>query len=195
MLVVDASRPWTSVAELTAYLKQKGAKASYATSNPPAKVMGALYKARAGLEAVEVPYRTSFDTVNDMQSGALDYALYDPVFATAQAREGRMRILAVSTGARTRSNPELPTMTESGVPMDLLGWFAAMVPMGTPRPIVDEINRWFNALDATAEARQFLNSIGGDPWIATPEEGQARFLRDIQDWGDYVRTARIEPQG
>ena len=114
MLVVDANRPWTSVAELTAYLKQKKDKASYATSNPPAKVMGAIYKARAGLEAVEVPYRTSFDTVNDMQSGALDYALYDPVFATAQAREGRMRILAVSTGVRTRSNPELPTMTEFG---------------------------------------------------------------------------------
>jgi hypothetical protein len=86
MLVVDASRPWTSVAELTAYLKQKKEKASYATSNPPAKVMGAIYKARAGLEAVEVPYRTSFDTVNDMRSGALDYALYDPVFASAQAR-------------------------------------------------------------------------------------------------------------
>ena len=142
-----------------------------------------------------MPYRTSFDTVNDMQSGALDYALYDPVFATAQAREGRMRILAVSTGARTRSNPELPTMAESGVPMDLLGWFAAMVPMGTPRPIVNEINQWFNALDATAEAKQFLNSIGGDPWITTPDEGQARLLQDIRDWGEYVRAAQIEPQG
>jgi tripartite-type tricarboxylate transporter receptor subunit TctC len=195
MLAVDASQPWTSVAELTAYLKQKKDKASYATSNPPAKVMGAIYKARAGLEAVEVPYRTSFDTVNDMQSGALDYALYDPVFATAQAREGRMRILAVSTGVRTRSNPELPTMTESGVPMDLLGWFAAMVPMRTPRPIVDQINRWFNELDATPEAKKFLNSIGGDPWIATPDEGQARLLQDIRDWGEYVRTAQIEPQG
>jgi tripartite-type tricarboxylate transporter receptor subunit TctC len=195
MLVVDGSRPWTSVAELTTYLKHKRDKASYATSNPPAKVMGAIYKARAGLEAVEVPYRTSFDTVNDMQSGALDYALYDPVFATAQAREGHMRILGVSTGARTNANPELPTMTESGVPMDLLGWFAAMVPMATPRPIVDQINRWFNDLDATDEAKQFLNSIGGDPWITTPDEGQVRFLQDIKDWGEYVRTAHIEPQG
>ncbi len=152
MLVVDASRPWKSVAELTAYLKDKKDKASYATTNPPAKVMGAIYKARAGLQAVEVPYRTAFDTVNDMQSGALDYALYDPVFATTQARERRMRILAVSTGERTKANPELPTMTESGVAMDLLGWFAAMVPMGTPRPIVDQLNKWFNDLDATDEA-------------------------------------------
>jgi tripartite-type tricarboxylate transporter receptor subunit TctC len=195
VLVVDASRPWKSVAELTAYLRDRKDKASYATTNPPAKVMGAIYKARAGLQAIEVPYRTAFDTVNDMQSGALDYALYDPVFATTQAREGRMRILAVSTGERTKANPELPTMTESGVAMDLLGWFAAMVPTGTPRPVIDQLNKWFNDLDATDEARKFLNSIGGDPWIATPEEGQARFLRDIKDWGEYVRTANIEPQG
>jgi tripartite-type tricarboxylate transporter receptor subunit TctC len=138
MLVVDASRPWKSVAELTAYLKDKKDKASYATTNPPAKVMGAIYKTRAGLQAIEVPYRTAFDTVNDMQSGALDYALFDPVFATTQAREGRMRILAVSTGERTKANPDLPTMAESGVAMDLLGWFAAMVPMGTPRQVVDQ---------------------------------------------------------
>jgi len=195
MLVVDASRPWRSVAELTAYLRDRKDKASYATTNPPAKVMGAIYKARAGLQAIEVPYRTAFDTFNDMQSGALDYALYDPVFATTQAREGRMRILAVSTGERTKANPELPTMTESGVAMDLLGWFAAMVPTGTPRPVIDQLNKWFNDLDATDEARKFLNSIGGDPWITTPEEGQARFLRDIKDWGEYVRTANIEPQG
>ena len=45
------------------------------------------------------------------------------------------------------------------------------------------------------EAKQFLNSIGGDPWITTPDEGQARLLQDIRDWGEYVRTAQIEPQG
>src|SRR5262249_11803167 len=192
---VDASRPWKNVAELTGYLKDRRDKASYATTNPPAKVMGAIYKARAGLQAVEVPYRTAFDTVNDMQSGALDYALFDPVFATTQAREGRMRILAVSTGERTKANPELPTMAESGVAMDLLGWFAAMVPMGTPRPIVDQLNMWFNKLDATGEAKTFLNSIGGDPWITTPDEGQARLPRDVEAWGEHVRTAHIEPQG
>jgi tripartite-type tricarboxylate transporter receptor subunit TctC len=195
MLVVDANRSWRSVAELTAYLKDKKDKASYATTNPPAKVMGAIYKTRAGLQAIEVPYRTAFDTVNDMQSGALDYALFDPVFATTQAREGRMRILAVSTGERTKANPELPTMAESGVPMDLLGWFAAMVPMGTPRVVVDQLNMWFNNLNTTDEAKTFLNSIGGDPWITTPDEGQARLLRDIEAWGEYVRTAKIEPQG
>ncbi|HWM47100.1 MAG TPA: tripartite tricarboxylate transporter substrate binding protein [Xanthobacteraceae bacterium] len=195
MLLVDAKRPWKTVADLTAYLKEKKDKASYATTNPSAKVMGAIYKHVTKVEAVEVSYRTSGDTINDMQSGALDYAFQDPIFSTSQARAGRMRILAVSTGERTHANPEIPTMKESGIPMDLLGWFAAMVPMGTPRPVVDQINKWFNQVNSTEEAKKFLNNSGGDPWISTPDEGQARLLKDIKDWGEYVRAAKIEPQG
>jgi len=195
MLVVDAKQPWKTVAELTAAMKEKGDKASFATTNPPAKVMAAIYKHTAQLKAVEVPYRTAVDTVNDMMSGALDFSTYDPVFASQQAAAGKMRILAVSTGQRTQANPDIPTMTESGIPTDLLGWFAAMVPAGTPRPVIDQINKWFNEINSTDEAKKFLNSIGGDPWVTTPGEGQARFLKDIRDWGDYVRTANIEPQG
>jgi tripartite-type tricarboxylate transporter receptor subunit TctC len=195
MLMVDAKRPWKTVADLTAYLKEKKEKGSYATTNPQSKVMGALYKSIAGLQALEVSYRTASDSVNDMLSGALDFGVHDPVFGSSQAREGRMRILAVSTGKRTQANPDIPTMTESGVPMDLVGWFAAMVPTGTPKAIIDQFNKWFNEANATDESRKFLNSIGGDPWITTPEEGHARLLKDIQDWGEYTRAANIEPQG
>jgi tripartite-type tricarboxylate transporter receptor subunit TctC len=195
MLAVDVKKPWKTVAELTAYLKEKKGKASFGTSNPPARVMGAIYKHATGIDAVEVQYRTSFDTANDMKSGALDYALYDPVYPSIGAREGRLRILGISTAQRMESDPSLPTMAEQGIPMDLLGWFAAMVPMGTPRPIVEQLNKWFNEVNATAETKKFLNSIGGDPWITTPEEGQARIAKDVDDWAGYVKTANIEPQG
>jgi tripartite-type tricarboxylate transporter receptor subunit TctC len=114
MLAVDAQKPWKTIAELTAYLKEKKGNASYSTSNPPGKVMGAIYKQLAGIEAVEVQYRTSFDTANDLKSGALDYALYDPVYSSTGAREGRLRILAISTAARMQADPSLPTMAEQG---------------------------------------------------------------------------------
>jgi tripartite-type tricarboxylate transporter receptor subunit TctC len=196
MVVVDAKRPWSSIAELTAYLRTKGDKASYATVGPIARVMGALYNQIAGLQAVEVHYKTAADSINDMASGALDYGMQDPQFSLAQARQGRLRILAVSTGKRLAANPDLPTMAESGVPgIDLMGWFAAMVPAGTPRPIVDQLNAWFSQVVAADETKRFLNSFGGDPWIAAPEEGQARLRQDIEAWGAYVRLAKIEPEG
>jgi tripartite-type tricarboxylate transporter receptor subunit TctC len=195
MLVVHTSKSWTSVGEVTAYAKERKDKATYATTNPVGKTMGAIYKQKAGLEAVEVNYRTAADSLNDMQSGTIDYALVDNVFGAAQAREGRLRILAVSTAQRLMANPDFPTMTELGYPMNLMGWFAAMVPSATPRPIVDQLGKWVSQVVATDETKAFLNRVASDPFISTPDEAQALFLQQIKDWGDYVRLANIEPQG
>jgi tripartite-type tricarboxylate transporter receptor subunit TctC len=193
MLVVDAKSPYKTVADLTVAMKQKGDKATYATSAPTGRIMGELYKRAMGLKSVEVNYRTAADSLNEMLSGKVDYGMHEPVFALAQAREGRFRILAVGTGRRLDALPDLPTMGEAGVPMDLTVWWAAMVPAATPQPIVETIHRWFAQIVATGDTRAFLNNFGGDPFVNTPEQGQALLARDVKDWGDYVRLAGIEP--
>lgn len=194
MLVVDAKSSYRSVAELTAAMKPKGDRATYATTAPTGTIMGEIYKDITGVKAIEVSYRTAPDSLNEMLSGKLDYGMHDPVFSLAQQREGRLRILAVSTGTRLEANPDVPTMRESGVPMDLTGWWAPMVPAATPKPVVDRIAQWFREIVETDETRRFLNSFGGDPFINTPEAAQALFLKAIDDWGNYVRVARITPQ-
>ncbi len=156
--------------------------------------MGEIYKDVTKIKAVEVNYKTAPDSLNEMLSGKVDYGMHDPVFSLAQQREGRLRILAVSTATRLAANPDMPTMTESGVPMDLTGWWAAMLPAGTPRPVIDQVNEWFTAIVKTDETKKFLNSFGGDPFINTPDAAQALFLKAIKDWGDYVKLARITPQ-
>jgi len=195
MLVVSPKSPYKTVAELTAAMKEKGAKASYATSAPNGTVMGEIYKARTGVQAVEISYKTAQDSLNEMLSGKIDYGMLDPGYVLAQVREGRLRVLAVSSGKRLQANPEFPTMTESGVPMDLTGWWAAMVPAGTPKPIVMKVNQWFTQIVKTDETRKFLNNYGGDPFIISPEEGQALFEKTEKEWGEYVRLAKIEPRG
>ena len=157
--------------------------------------MGEIYKARTGIQAVEISYKTAPDSLNELLSGKTDYGMLDPAFSLAQVREGRLRVLAVSSGKRLEANPDIPTMTESGVPMDLTGWWAAMLPAGTPKPIVTKVNQWFTQIVKTDETKKFLNSFGGDPFIISPEEGQALFLKTIKDWGEYVRIAKIEPKG
>jgi tripartite-type tricarboxylate transporter receptor subunit TctC len=194
MLVVDAKSPYKNVAELTAAVKQKGSSASYAVAANPGRIMGAIYKNTAGLNALEVQYRSAPDSLNEMMSGKLDYGLHDPIFALAQQREGRLRILAVSTAKRLQSLPELPTMTESGVPMDLSLWWGVMVPTGTPKPIIDRINQWFSQIVSTEETKKFLNASGADPMINSPERSQEMFEAAIKEWGEYVRMAKIEPQ-
>ncbi len=195
MVMVPANSPYKTLAELTAAMKAKGDKASYAQSNTSGKVMGEMYKAATGIQAVEVPYRTANDSLNDFASGRLDFGMMDPVFALSQERAGRLRSLAVSTPHRMQAVPELPTMAEAGVGgVELLTWFAAMVPSATPRPIIDKLNKWFNEVLATEETKAFLNSFGGDPFITTPDDAQALFRQGVKDWEGYVKTAKIEPQ-
>jgi tripartite-type tricarboxylate transporter receptor subunit TctC len=193
MLVVDAKSPYKSVAELTEVMKQKGDKASYATAAPTGRIMGELYKNATGIKAVEVNYKTAPDSLNELASGKLDFGMHDPVFSLAQQREGRLRILAVSTGQRLNASPDLPTMAELGIPMDLTGWWAAMLPAGTPKPVVDKIHQWFVQIVSSDETKAFLNKFGGDPYINSPEQGQAMLERDVKAWGEYIRMAKIEP--
>jgi tripartite-type tricarboxylate transporter receptor subunit TctC len=191
MLTVDTKSPYKSVADLTAAMKKKGDKASYATTANPGVIMGAIYKNAAGLEAIDVPYRTAPDSLNEMMSGRIDYGMHDPIFALGQAREGRLRILAVSTAKRLLSQPDIPTMTESGIPMDLSLWWGVLVPAATPDPIVNKINGWFAQIVSTDETKKFLADSGADPMINTPAKAQEMFLAAIKEWGEYVRIAKI----
>jgi tripartite-type tricarboxylate transporter receptor subunit TctC len=168
MLLVDAKSPYKTVAELTAAVKQKGAAANYATAANPGRIMGAIYKDKAGLDAVEVQYRAAPDSLNEMSNGRIDYGLHDPVFSMAQQREGRLRVLAVSTGQRMQAAPDIPTMTESGIPMNLEVWWGVMVPAATPDPIANKINQWFAEIVNAPDTRKLLADAGADPMTRTP---------------------------
>jgi tripartite-type tricarboxylate transporter receptor subunit TctC len=194
MVVVPTDSPFKSVGELTAAMKAKGDKASYASAAPAGKIMGELYKAATGVQAVEVVYKTASDSLNDLTSGRVDYGMHDPVFALAQLREKRLKVLGVSTGKRLEAVPELPTMKEQGVDMDLTLWWAAMVPQGTPRPVLEQLNKWFVEIVSSDESRKFLGSFGGDPNVQTIDDAQKAFIRDIGVWREYIKIAKIEPQ-
>jgi tripartite-type tricarboxylate transporter receptor subunit TctC len=195
MIAVRADGPWKTVPELTAAMKEKGDKASYAFANPTSKVLGALYKEKAGLQAVEVGYRTGADYLNELYSGKIDYAIVDNIQGMAQLRAGRMRLLAVGADVRMQAAPDIPTLTEFGYPMNIRSWWAALLPAATPKPIVDQLNAWFSQVVESPETKEFLNGIASDPWVSKPDEAQAYFLQQIKDWADYVRVAKIEPQG
>jgi tripartite-type tricarboxylate transporter receptor subunit TctC len=191
MLVVGANSPYKTVAELTAAMKKKGKDATYAVAANPGIIMGSIYKNTAGLDAVEVQYRSAPDSLSELQSGKIDYGLHDPIFALAQQREGRLRVLAVSTGERLQAQPDIPTMTESGAPMDLSLWWGVIVPAATPDPVVNKINQWFVEIVKAEDTKKFLNASGADPMIRTPAEAQAMFQKAIKEWGEYVRMAKI----
>jgi tripartite-type tricarboxylate transporter receptor subunit TctC len=195
MLTVDAASPYKTAAALTAAMKVKGNKASYGTAGAFGTVVGEYYKLRTGVTAVEVNYKAAIDTVNDLSSGAIDYSISEPVLSLAQQRAGRWRILGVSTGERLQASASLPTLKEQGIDMNIVGWWAAMVPAGTPSDIVAQLNTWFVSILSLDETRTFLANLGGDPLIENPAVAQERLLNDVIEWKEYIRLAKIPKLG
>jgi len=195
LVVVDAKSPHKTLPELTAHLKQKKGNASYSTATVPGTVLGELYKNIAGLETVQVNYKTIGDSLNDLLAGGIDVAMADAAWTLREMKNGRVRALAISTKERMPALADIPTMTEGGVPgIDVRVWWAVMVPAGTPQPIKDQLRGWFDQILRMPETDQFFKSIGTDIFISTPEETTAFLKEDIKTWGDEVRLAKIEPQ-
>jgi tripartite-type tricarboxylate transporter receptor subunit TctC len=196
VLVVDPKRPIKSVAELTAYLKTKPDHGLYGATAPSGLVSSELYKSIVGLNTTQVGYKDALSAMNDLLGGQIDYLFGDPVFAVEQMRAGKIRGLAVAAAQRVQAIPELPSMAEQGVPgLDVNTWWAVMLPAGTPRPIVDKAAGWFNKVVASDDARKFLANIGADPFPGTPDSARELLAKDTVRWRDYIRLAKIEPQG
>jgi tripartite-type tricarboxylate transporter receptor subunit TctC len=192
MIAVHSSKPYKTLADLTAALKQKGDKASYGVSNPGSLVVAEMYKTVVGLPTVQVDYKSSPDAVNDLASGALEFFSADPIFGSAMARKGEWRILAISSAERVKAVGDLPTLKEQGVDVDITAWWGVFAPQATPKPVIEQVNKWFVEVVGSEKTKTFLAQFGGDAMIETPEVGQARMLRDIKNWADYARVAKIK---
>lgn len=193
-ITVDAKSPYKTLPELTAALKQKGSKASFATSTTIGNVMGEMYKQIAGLDAVQVQYKTMGDSLNDLLGGNIDYMVADAPYLIGQMKAGRLRPLAIGSGERMKSVPDVPTMTEGGVPgIDLLTWWVVAVPAGTPQPVKDKLSGWINEMVRLKETEEFFAATGSDTFILTPKEIDAYLRAEIKNWADYIQRARIEP--
>src|SRR5207247_5770127 len=104
---------------------------------------------------------------------------YDVTFLIAQARAGRVRMLALTSATRLSMLPEVPTMAESGFAgYDLTPWFGVVVPAGTPRLIVERLAAWFNQISASDETRKFLENVATDPFPRSEERRVGKECRD-----------------
>ena len=127
----------------------------------------------------------------------IDFLIADATFAIAQAKQGRMKLLGVTTKERLPSAPELPTMSEAGVPGYVFTpkW-AAWFPKGTPTDIVEKMNVWLSAIAATDETKKFLIENAATPLLTkSVAEAEAVVKGDFELWRKVTTEAKIEPQG
>ncbi|MGZ3412153.1 MAG: Bug family tripartite tricarboxylate transporter substrate binding protein [Xanthobacteraceae bacterium] len=192
-LTVGASSPAKSVAELTAILKNKP-KARYGTSNSTGIAATQVYKTLMGFEAQEVVYKSTADAIGDLADGTLDFSFIDGVFALAQQKQRKLRILA-TTSAKIAGAPDVPTMREAGVGnYSFAVWWMIMTPAGTPADVVNKLNAVFTKIADMPETNTFLSNVASLPLKGTPEEMVVKLEKDIATWAEIAKAGNIVPQ-
>jgi tripartite-type tricarboxylate transporter receptor subunit TctC len=156
---------------------------------------GEMFKARAGIDVVHVPQRGIPEALTDVMAGRV-HIFMAPFGSTAGLiRDGKLRALAVSSAQRTRMNPEIPTIAESGLPgFQYDSWGAMFAPAKTPRAIVDRINREVVAALKHPEVVQRLHAIGMEAAPSTPAQLDRFVAEQLKLSADLARRAGLKPE-
>ena len=195
MLVVDPKMAATSVPEFVAYVKANPGRLSYASTNAIGLLAGATLKRMADLDLVHVPYRSSPQALNDVMTGRVAMMFVDFALGWQQPKAGNVRALAVTTKERSALLPDIPSMTEAGLPaFDLIPWNAIFAPANTPRPSVQRLNAELRRIISDPKVKERLAGLGFDAFASTPEELDAFVREDLAKWTKWVREAGIEPE-
>ncbi|HTP61079.1 MAG TPA: tripartite tricarboxylate transporter substrate binding protein [Burkholderiales bacterium] len=156
---------------------------------------GQILKRDLGLNLEHVPYKGDVPAITDVQNGALDTTFTSPTSAKPRIASGAIKAIAMTGPQRSAAMPELATFTEQGVPnVDLAIWVGAYAPAGTPRAIIDRLQRELKAVINLPEVRERMIAQGQTPVGNTPEEFAANVKADLPKWDALIKAsgAKIE---
>ncbi|ARP91273.1 ABC transporter substrate-binding protein [Bordetella genomosp. 9] len=192
LLVVNKDLPVKSVSELVAYAKSRPGSITMgsAGNGTTSHLGGELFKVTEQLNVVHVPYRGSPQAIQDLIGGNVQFMFDNLPSILPSVNAGLVRALAVTAPARSPLAPDVPTMQEAGVKdYELQAWGGFVAPAGTPQPIVDRLNREFNAMLSDENVRRKLSELAFEPIGGTPQAFRDLMNRETGKWGKLVRQA------
>jgi tripartite-type tricarboxylate transporter receptor subunit TctC len=193
IVTVDARLPIHNVKELIAYAKANPGKSNYASSAGIFQITTEMFKQRTGTAIEMIPYKSSGESVQAVVGGQVMMTIVDPPPATGPLKAGALRGLAVTSGTRHPSWPDLPTLIEAGVPdMEVPVWTAFFAPAKTPPAMIARLQKEVARVVQTAEVRERFAQMGLDPVGGSSEDLGRRVVRDIEKWTAVARAANIK---
>ena len=188
--------PVNSVGELTAYLRARPGATAYGSGAANPEIAGTIYKNLAGLDSVNARYPGLPPGLNDLLAGRIQFMFLDSTLAMAQAKGGKVRVLAVAATNRMQTWPEVPTMVEAGIPEfgDLSSWMAVFFPAGTPTAIRETFSKLINSIMAGKEAQQLLPTFAMNPFPGNPQATQEFVTAEFRRYSGLMKASGITPQ-
>ena len=196
VLVVGPSGP-ASVAELVAAARQRPGQLSYGSAGigSGAHFNSEKFRIAAAIEVLHVPYKGGAEAIHDTIAGRISFTFNTVTLALPHIREGRLRVLAVTSAQRSALLPGTPTVAESGIPgFEYTFWNGLWAPAGTPAPVVQKISRDLARVVATPDVRERLAGLGAEPMSMAPEEFAAFVRAEIADAARIAGAAGIRLQ-
>jgi tripartite-type tricarboxylate transporter receptor subunit TctC len=197
VLVVDPKLGANTLADFVRIAKAKKGQLNYGSvgNGSAAHLAMELFKTRAGLDIVHVPYQGFPQVVNAILAGQVQAGFMVPGIAIGQIRAGKLKALGVTTLSRAGSLPEMPSFVEQGYPgFEAISWQAVLAPTGTPRPIIDRVSNELIRIIKSDEVRgkilsQYFSAAG-----TAPEALAGLMKTERERWGKVIKASGVQPE-
>jgi tripartite-type tricarboxylate transporter receptor subunit TctC len=196
-LIVHPSVQANSVQELVTLMRSKPGKLSYASLGSASShhLAAAIFMSRMNIDILHVPYKGSPAAMLDVLSGRVDMIFQGGGSGLPPVRAGKLRLLASTGLKRSAATPDTPTMHESGMPgFEVDSWFGLVGPAGTPRPVVERLNREVVAVLRSSVTSDKFVVNGVEILPSTPEELGARIRADLPVWNKILQDAGVQAE-
>jgi tripartite-type tricarboxylate transporter receptor subunit TctC len=191
VLVVHPSTGVKSMEDFIAYAKARSGQVNYASTGigTSSHLSSYMLGARAGFEATHIPYKGA-EALKDLLTGRVQFMFATIPSVIAHIKAGNLTAVAVSSARRSRSMPEVPTVAETGFPgFEAGSWFGFFAPKGTPREVVDTLNKAVNEIIGEKAVESRMIEEGADPMAGTPERFGAFVKSEFEKWRVVVQQS------
>jgi tripartite-type tricarboxylate transporter receptor subunit TctC len=195
VLVAYPGTGMQNAADLIKRAQAQPGKLNYASSGPgtPYHMAGELFKSMAKIDLVHIPYKGSSGARTDVLGGQVDLMFDAVTTMTEQVKAGKVRAIATTGRQRSEVLPDVPTLSEAGVPgYEATIWVGLMAPKGTPKDVVDRLNQAVSKIASQADVRQQWAKQGAVPMVMNPTVFDKYIQDDVTKWAQVIRAANIK---
>jgi tripartite-type tricarboxylate transporter receptor subunit TctC len=196
-IVVPKDFPASDLKGLIAVIKKEPGKYNYATVGVGSTqhLIAELFRQRAGLQAQAVSFRTTGEVVTALLRKDVAFAVDLAHAVRGQVASGELKLIAVTTGKRFPSLPNVPTMIESGMPgFEVNGWYGMVYPAGVPKEVIGKTHKALTQVLSRDNVKKQLENIGAEAALSSPEAFGKLIAEEVVRWRDVAKQAGLEPQ-
>ncbi len=195
ILVTNPSVPANNLHELLALAKAQPGKLNFSSagSGNPNHLAGELMNMMADVKTTHVPYKGGAPAITDLVGGQVQFSFGSPIIVLPFIRTGKLKAIAVTSPSRMAVLPQVPTISEAGLPgYEVRVWYAVLAPAGTPKDVVAKLGNEINRIMALPETKEKLDAAGMERFSMPADQFETVMKADMEKFGKIIKTANVK---